>query len=596
VRKGTPAQKKTAALPGDTRQAFRATGTSHLLAVSGLHVVLFSFVAFGGLRRLALLVTPLSRRTDVGRIAAAIALPTVVAYVVFAGAGASAVRAGVMAGAVLAGRAIGRPRAPVAALAMAAMAQLALEPACLFDPGWQLSYAAVVSLGTLAPAIERVMGRQADPLEPPRTDLVARIGRWARAAVATNVATCLATAPLVAHHFGLATPASLVANLAGVPVTSALLLPGSLLYSAAVLVGARVVARALAPALTGIVAALVHGLAAIASVPGAWLEVPAPGLLAAAAMTIAILSAPVLRRPWRGLAVAAALAALAPTFVAEAAPRFRRETRVTYLDVGQGDSALVELPGGHSVLVDAGGLPGSAVDVGALEVAPYLARRGVDDLDLVILSHPHPDHFGGLPAVLGAHRARRFWDSGQGEAESLDAEHASILSAARRAGAEILLPRMLCSRPVMIAGARFETLGPCPSHDSGWGPNDNSLVVRMTFGDVRFLFPGDVERAGEAWLESGGGYSADVVKVPHHGSRTSSGADFVAGTGAAVAVVSVGRHNRFGHPAPEVVERWRAAGTTVLRTDRDGAVVVETDGKSARVTPTRRATGPRGAR
>ncbi len=578
---------ETASLAPVTKAAFRGTGTSHLLAVSGLHVVLFSFVVFGGLRAL-LLFSALGRRTDVGRAAALATVPAIAVYTAFAGAGASAVRAGLMATVVLLCRALGRAQASVAALSVAAVVQVAWDPGSLFDPGLQLSYAAVLALYLLTPSIERLLGRNsdADDLVPPRTDLPARAGRLLRSAFAANVATTLGTAPLVAHHFGLATPSSVVANLVGVPATSLVLLPASLLWSVLVLVGAP------AAWMAGPIAAVSEGLVAcldlLGGIPGASLDVPMPGLAVAILWTATVVAWAVLGR-LRPIAAILAVALAAPTAAAHVAPRLRTTTRVTFLDVGQGDAALVELPGAREILIDAGGLPGTALDVGEREVAPYLKARGVGPIEIVVLSHPHPDHFGGLPAVLGRHPVRDLWDNGQGEAEGLDPVHAAILRRVRGRGARVLGPADLCGRPRFIGGARLDVLGPCPAHDTGWGPNDNSLVVRLEVGDVRFLFPGDVEAAGESWLQARD-VRADVVKVPHHGSRTSSGPALVSAAGAHVAVISSGRRNRFGHPAPEVVRRWEGAGTTVLRTDRQGAVVVETDGRTARIETVRRAT------
>ena len=258
--------------------------------------------------------------------------------------------------------------------------------------------------------------------------------------------------------------------------------------------------------------------------------------------------------------------------------------RASFLDVGQGDSALVDLPDGEAILIDGGGLVGSPLDVGARVVAPELRARRRTTLALVVLSHPHPDHFSGLATGLDAVRIGAVWDTGQGEREQVGGAYAAFLAAMRARGVPVLRPPVLCGSHV-IGGARVDVLGPCPDFSSDRGPNDNSLVLRVAYRGRSFLFVGDAEREEEEMIVAGGAtLHADVLKVGHHGSRTSSSAAFLAAVSPCLAVISVGSRNRFGHPSPVTLAALAERNIQVWRTDRDGSVTATTDGDSIELT------------
>jgi competence protein ComEC len=240
---------------------------------------------------------------------------------------------------------------------------------------------------------------------------------------------------------------------------------------------------------------------------------------------------------------------------------------VLFVSVGHGDAALLRLPDGAAVLVDAGGAPEGGADPGARDVVPLLRDLGIRRLAAAFVSHPHPDHVLGLAAVTAAVPADVVFSNGDGG----DGAAREILAALRPVA---LPPGGGWER----AGVRFEALG---GAREALAPNDASLVLRVSYGSTAFLFPGDVEAPGEAAAVARGGLAADVVKVPHHGSRRSSTAPFVSAVGARVAVVSVGAGNRYGFPHDEAVLRWRDAGAIVLRTD-EGAVRLFSDGVRVR--------------
>ena len=248
--------------------------------------------------------------------------------------------------------------------------------------------------------------------------------------------------------------------------------------------------------------------------------------------------------------------------------------RVTFLDVGQGDAAIVELPDGAVWLVDAGG-NASAHDLAAASapggaVTRTLAAYGHDHVDLAIISHPHPDHYLGL-AALGV-PVTEVWSADDSRLEPAKPGHLPSFSGSRRAPC---IPRSASS----TATTSSFTSGPreidgIEGADPVRTVNDNSLVFTVTFAGRTILFAGDVENEGEDAVVAAGLPHADVVKVPHHGSPTSSTPGFVAATHPALAVISCGVANAFGFPSPEVVERWRRSGAEVARTDLEGAIEV----------------------
>jgi competence protein ComEC len=251
------------------------------------------------------------------------------------------------------------------------------------------------------------------------------------------------------------------------------------------------------------------------------------------------------------------------------APPADGRLHVDILDVGQGDAIVVRTPAGRVWQVDAGGTA-TGFDVGEWVVAPYLWSLPVRRLEGVAVSHAHVDHVGGVPFLLRHFAPKAVWE---GPAPRADAAYRTFDKAARAAARR----SVWTGTETTVDGIRLEVLAPRPT---GAPPlrtrNDDSLVVRVSLGAVSFLLTGDAETAGEEALPSP---RATVLKVAHHGSRTSSSERFLDRAAARIAVVSVGARNRFGHPHPEVLGRYLRRGLRIYRTDRDGAVQLSTDGR-----------------
>jgi competence protein ComEC len=563
----------------DVEDGFRAAGATHVLSVSGLHLAAVAAALFLALRFVALRVPRLPLYVDPRAVAAAGAIPAIGFFTLLTGEAIATERSALMLSIGMAAHLVGRRASPGPTIAAAALALLIWRPLQLLDASLQLSLASVAGIALLA-GLGR--GRERGKARSRRAAAV----RWLTRFGAATAAATAATGPLVAHHFGEIAPLSPAGNLALVPLVELAVVPAGLLGGA---VGA------LAPAL-GRVPLAAAGIAARAALAvAAWFGRHAPlwvcrtpNMFETAALTAAgVFGLSALARRGqarRRLLAVATLGALLGAGSLVARDLLRRHARdlvVTFLDVGQGDAAVVEAPGGAVMLIDGGGTRDGAFDTGARIVEPFLRARGISHLDVVALSHPHPDHLNGLFRIVGRFSVGAFWSSGD---DGRNPQYRRLIDAvaARGVAAPAVAPRWL-------GPARIEPLGPFLDDriaaPPGLSVNDASLVLRVAFGERAVLFPGDLEADGEGELAgrraAEQAVAADVLKVPHHGSRTSSSTELLDAVHPSLAVMSLGWRNQFHFPAPEVVARYAARGARVLRTDRDGAITVRVSPEGA---------------
>jgi competence protein ComEC len=521
-----------------TRQEFRTSGLSHILAASGQNVVL-----------LAALATPLLALAGLGLRARLFVLIGLVGlYVPLAGAGPPIQRAGVMGAAGIVAALAGRPASRWYALGLAIVATLALNPRASGDPGWQLSFAAVVSILLLAPRIR-------DRLER------ARLGRPLAEGAALTLAATLGTAPLIAFHFSQVSLVAIPANLLAAAAVAPAMWLGFL--SAAVgqvWLGAASALNFVNAPVLGFVGWVAH---VAAGLPDARLPVQLPSPLAVAAL-YCLLAAVVASRRVRRIATPVALgAAVVGVALASASGGARQAraagVRVSFLDVGQGDATLVQ-DGAHAMLVDAGPPDGP--------VLARLARASVERLDVLVVTHDQADHEGGAVAVLRRYPVGLVLDGGAG-APSIP--HRALLAAAARAHVRVLAPD---AGQAIRAGALeldvlWPALEPYAAH-AGQDPNGRAIVGVLRAGGLRVLLPADAESDVTAPLDLS---NVDVLKVAHHGSADPGLPALLRRLHPRLAVIEVGRHNSYGHPTRQALA---ALGVVprVLRTDRDGTVQV----------------------
>jgi len=544
---------------------FARSGLAHVLSVSGLHVAALALVLAALLAGILRTLPGMVRRLDARRPAALAALPLVWGYVVFTGNQPPAIRSALMLSVVLLGRAVQRHTDALNALALAAGVLLVVDPASVRDLSLQLSFTAVLALVLLAPRLRSLLPVPfPDPRHPERwRGVIEQLRESFLSVCAASAAVTLASIPLVATAFHRISLVGWATNVVALPVASVLTL------ACAITAGAFCVSPVLAAPPLWVASVAARALLALvrmgAAVPLG--TVPSPGFPwpATVAFTLGLLGVALgVRRS--GWLVALALGAVLGQPLLE--PRSRLE--ITALPVGHGDALLVSSDRAH-VLVDGGGVP-DGIDPAARIVLPYLRERGIRRLDAVVLSHPHPDHALGLLTVLREIPADRLWLPASVERGPLvDA----VLAAAGRARVEWLS----AGDTRRLGEATVHVLSPPRDPSALRTVNDRSLVLHVVVDGRSVLLPGDAGAAAEEELPE---VVSTVVKVPHHGSRTSSSARLVSASQAWLALFCDGRGNRFGLPSPEVVERWRASGAEVLRTDLDGAIRVRLDASGVR--------------
>ncbi len=559
----------------DIVQPVRAAGISHVLAVSGLHLAIVTIMVFAIVRRLWARI-PWWRILSPNTISAITALVCAVIFTMVTGARVSTLRALLVATVVLLGIASARRVKVIDALGFAAICLITVTPFTVFDPSFQLSFSATAALALLV---------RPDPIPDAAPHWAVRLIKIVKKLMFASLVTAFATAPFTALAFSSVSILGVLTNVIAIPVAELVILP---LGIAGITLGfvwswaGGFLIRIASVGGSGLIT-----MSRIAAEHVSPLSVPAPttidmmliGLLWLAAIWRIYRSRP----KWlvRSLAACAILGLAircSPTTMFNPG-----DLRIWFLDVGQGDAAVLQTPKGETWLIDGGGLPFSRDEdtislPGRLAVVPFLESKRIRHIDLVMLSHPHPDHYAGLVAVSERFPIRELWLAKQHVEQMPNPRFTALLVKLALCGTRIVNPPLGVARSDQKVTLRV--LGPS-SYDSKIASvdpilsvNDNSLVVQVEYAHRKILFAGDLELEGEELLlQHHQDLDVDIVKVPHHGSNTSSSLLFVDATHPAWAVVSSGTANRFGFPSRHVAGRWQHSGARVLRTDQLGAIL-----------------------
>ncbi|MEG6614854.1 DNA internalization-related competence protein ComEC/Rec2 [Peptococcaceae bacterium 1198_IL3148] len=538
---------------------FQTTSLYHILSVSGFHIALvLGAIVF----LLHILKVPLKLQAPLSTMA-------VIFYAAITGFVPTVVRAVVMGLMVVWARHFGRERDWPTAMALAVVIILFDAPRAMWEAGFQLSFVVTWGILYLTPTVEKMLSRW------PRMLVVA---------VSVPVVAEITAIPLVAYHFNMMSLVGVVTNILTAPIITGVMLFSSI----SVLVGLlfaplAAIINVTTGVLLDLLLWLVHGMAGL---PHAALYLPSP--------------------PWWGVVLFYLLLACLPYFSLSKIniPQYllgagvivslvvivllaridNHYLTVHFIDVGQGDAALIQTPGNKNMLIDTGGWTGEFVDgsgAGDMVVLPYLKRLGINNLDVLMLSHPHEDHCGGARTIIdnmpvGLVLTTPLANSADRQGEVVEEAYSHLLEYMHQSGLAVLSAK--AGQGLQLDNNLTVTiLSPAAAQQN---LNNGSLVVKISYQQASFLFTGDIEGDQQQILvNTNNNLKADVLKVPHHGSGNFA-PEFLAAVNPKIAVISVGEKNRFGHPAPAVLEVLTDMGTKIYRTDVHGAVIINTDGQS----------------
>lgn len=584
-------------IPDDIRDSFNKTGTAHILSISGLHIGMvaatFFFLFFLLLKSSAYMML----RFNIIKIAATASFVMVFIYALIAGMGVTVMRATLMAFIFLMALLSGKLKDFYNTLAIAGLIILFISPEALFDISFQLSFMSVLAIIYFVPRFNFL------PL-----DKFSDIPPWLRSIIQyiyfsaiICVAATLGTLPLIIYYFDRVSLVTIIANMIAVPLLGTLTLAVAMFFI--LLSFSPVISDFLiqwATFLTQISITIIHKFA---SLPFSSLPMAKPNLIEIALFYMLLvlitqwmdekkkqnqwnMQSPVRSATLKYLSVIIMVFFILDITYFTLRDRFSSDLKITVLDVGQGNCTVIQLPGGTNMIVDGGGFAKGSFDVGKGVVAPFLHKKRINRIDTALLSHPHPDHLLGLIYIMNNFNVRQIWKNHvaidaniypQWE-ETIRTHHVHVFLISTN------IPEKIFNK------VHVKILWPPENyfdgiHDLSYDAvNDSSVVLRITYGKISFLIPGDISSDIEKkLLQSNVDLKSDVLIAPHHGSSNSSSIKFINAVSCRYVVFSSGKSNVFKHPHPSIIQRYQEAGSNVLRTDVHGAIRFTTNGDDLKV-------------
>jgi competence protein ComEC len=575
-------------IPEEVKEHFIVTGIAHLLAISGDHLGIVALLSF------SLLIWILKRSEfllltiDVKKWAAALTLPCLLLYTFIAGGGISVIRATIMVITFFLSILFNRERNLLHTLALAAFLILIFSPTSLFDVSFQLSFLAVLSILYLVPRILQGLKQEGIFLLP-KTSWKENVLKYIFLSLLVTGVAIGGTAPFVALHFNRFSPIGFFTNLFIIPWVGFLIVPLSLIASllsfffypfATLLIHIN----------DWITLILLRVVAFSASIPYASIFLSTPTIFEMTLFYLLLFSIVHLQKGKKiqYIFVGLCIALVFDLVFWNVRDSFRKELRLTFIDVGHGDSILIEFPRGHKMLIDGGGLYEDRFDIGKNVIAPFLWKKKIQRIDTLVLTHPDPDHLKGLNFIASQFSIGQFWDNG------IQIGSEPYLQLKKTLNEKKVTTQSLHEEtpPQIVNGVEIYFLNPPvwkATQKKGkylLDLNNSSLVMKLRFRNVSILLAGDIgKETEEQMLRKGLPLQADILKIPHHGSSSSSSPPFLDRVNPTFAILSVGQRNVGRLPNPEVLERYERLGAKIFRTDRHGAITVVTNGDGIKVIP-----------
>lgn len=555
----------------EQKEIYQYIGAQHLLAVSGLQITLIGYLCFLIFLPFCAFLLPLRRIHYSHFLAGILTLGIIWFFVALCHWPKSAIRAAFMASAIILPSIVGRRQETLDAFFTSAWITLLIEPLSILDVGFLLSYGAVFGL--------IITHNQSSLLRK-------KVGNWSWLAATflssflSSIAAFLATLPIVIGFFGTIAPMSAMANFLLVPVASVLQVPAIICGVLGALINVPILIE-----LGAFFASVIEILAqALSEAMGHITYITTAKSLFAIliAFSLFTLMLGLLRVDRVVIALGLFILVLSlPTLLIDK----DQALTVRVLAVGQGDSTLFSLPSGHHMLIDAGGQPFSSYDPGQAVVAPTLRRLGIKKLDILVITHPDPDHVLGAFFLLETLPVKEIWHSGFKPTHPLTErllERALAKGITLKNAKELLGSHSFGSTQVEVLAP--QALGTMPYHEN-LSANNNSLVLRIVHNDIALLWPGDIEQVGEnLLLNTAKNIEATVLKAPHHGSKTSSTSSFIDAVNPRYVIYSTGINNRFHFPHKEVADRYKKHGAISFNTALDGEITMRIKGAQVSLT------------
>lgn len=573
-------------IPEEVKEQFIITGIAHLLAISGDHLGIIALLSFSLILWILKRSTSLLLSIDVKKWAAGLTLPCLFLYTFVAGGGISVIRATIMVILFFLSILFSQGRNLLYTLILAAFLILLFSPPSLFGVSFQLSFVAVFCILVGVPRLLNFL-RQKETFSFPKISWREKIIRYFVISFLVTGVAILGTAPFVVLHFNRISLIGFITNLFIIPWVGFIIVPIALVASllsfffyplAALLIHLN----------HGITLILLQVIRYLSSIPYASLFVPTPTVFEMILFYLIGFLFFCLQREKRVryLFIGLCMVLLFDFFFWNWKDSFQRDLRITFIDVGHGDSILVEFPKGKKMLIDGGGLYDDPFDVGKNVIAPFLWRKKIRRIDILVLTHPDPDHFKGLPFIASHFSIGQFWDNGF-QVPSMNYHRLKKILEEKKIEVASLNEE---TPPKIINGVELSFLNP-PNPDrmkrgdrNFCDLNNSSLVMKLRFKRVSILLTGDIqEEAENRMLRKGNSLLANILKVPHHGSSSSSSLPFLKGVHPHFAVLSVGERNIGNLPHPEILKRYQQLGIKVFRTDKHGSITLITNGEAITV-------------
>ncbi|MEA2015096.1 MAG: DNA internalization-related competence protein ComEC/Rec2 [Thermodesulfobacteriota bacterium] len=603
-------------IPEDIADKFNRAGVSHILAISGLHVGIIAFIALIFIRTIMKSSEYLLLKFNIFKVSALFAVIPIIAYAFIAGLRISTVRATIMILCFLIALLAGRGRDMLNILAFAAFIILITSPASLFDISFQLSFVAVAAIILITPTLSGMLPKKTGGgiFRKVATDVVLF--------TMVSLSTMIGTYPLIALYFNRVSTITLLSNICIIPITGFAILPIGMLFI--ITAPCAPIATVLIQAASFFIRISVSIVDFLSSFPSSSFHVTTPTIPEFIFYYLLVITALKLADAWRSTAEAEYIPSISttPPFLPVAITRLkdvyitnrkkflilfmgfillffavntiyshiktscRQYLEITFIDVGQGNSALIKFPGGDVMLVDGGGFYDRSFDLGKYVVGPYLWHEKIRKVDIMVLTHPDQDHIGGLPYIADNFEVGELWSNGCKSTGESFRRLDKIITKKN-------IPHRIVDKDTqeqIIGDVSISILNPAKSasgkglHFPNSDYNDNGVVMKITFGNTSILLCADISRYAEAdILASGADLQGDILLSPHHGSNTSSSAPFLKAVRPEIIVISCGPDNIFGFPGTEVLDRYTKAGIKILRTDKMGAITIRTDGEKIEV-------------